>query len=208
MDQNNNFQNLIQYFEEFPGVGARQAKRFTYFLMNKNNFFIKDFTDTILNVKQVSKQCGSCMRFYFGDATFCSICSSTERNQNQLMIIEKDQDVDSFEKTKSYNGKYFVLGRLLSLISKEEIKMARLTPLFEKLEQSVLSADTSVNIEEIILAFSSTPNGNFTDSYMRQEIARNFPRMQVKSLGRGFATGSDPEYADNETLSLALKNRA
>jgi recombination protein RecR len=201
MDQNNNFLKLIQYFEEFPGVGSRQAKRFTYFLMNKNSFFIKDFTETILNVKQVSRQCSSCMRFFFGDGEFCSICSSEERNTTQLLLVEKDQDVDSFEKTKSYTGTYFVIGRLLSLISKEDIKLARLAPLYEKLKNK-----DSVN--EIILAFSNTPNGNFTDSYIRQEITKQFPAIAIKSLGRGFATGSDPEYVDNDTLSNALKNRA
>jgi recombination protein RecR len=201
MDSHTHFQKLIEYFEEFPGVGARQAKRFTYFLMNKNSFFIKDFTHTIENLKQVSKQCGSCMRFHFGNDTLCSICADTTRSQTELIIVEKDQDVDSFEKTKSHNGLYFVIGKLLSLISKEDIKLARLLPLYDKL-------GTHDSITEITLAFSNTPNGNFTDEYIRQEITARFPHIRIKSLGRGFATGSDPEYVDSETLSFAFKNRA
>ncbi len=200
MDSNTHFQKLIEYFEEFPGVGARQAKRFTYFLMNKNSFFIKDFTHTLENLKQVSKQCTSCMRFHFGDTALCSICTDPTRVPSQLIIVEKDQDIDSFEKTKSYSGKYFVLGRLLSLISKEEIKLARLAPLYDKLA-------TQDTLTEITLAFSNTPNGNFTDEYIRQEISAKFPALTIKSLGRGFATGSDPEYVDSETLSFAFKNR-
>lgn len=202
MDSNNNFLKLIEYFQEFPGVGSRQAKRFTYFLMNKNNFFIKDFTTTIENLKQISRQCMSCMRFHFGGDTVCSICADTTRSHTQLMIVEKDQDIDSFEKTKSYNGLYFVIGRLLSLISKEDIKLARLAPLYDRLEAE------SGTIDEVILAFSSTPNGNFTDSYIKDELTKRFPTLTIKSLGRGFATGSDPEYVDSETLSFALKNRA
>ncbi len=200
MEQNTEFQKLITFFEEFPGVGARQARRFALFVVSKNKNFIDDFTSTLKKTKDSSKECSLCMRYHFGMEEVCSICSDTKRNNALLLIVEKEQDIEGFERTHLYDGKYFVLGRLLSLVSKDELRLTR----FVKLVQKIKDMPT---ISEIILAFPSTPNGIFTDGYVRQELKKQFTSISLTSLGRGFATGSDPEYADTDTLSFALKNR-
>ena len=109
--------------------------------------------------------------------------------------------VGNIDYISSYNGVYFVLGKLISLISKDEIRLTRLQKLLDKIKNQN-------DITEIILAFPMTPNGLFTDQYVRTEIGKAFPHIQIKSLGRGFATGSDPEYVDTDTITYALQNRS
>jgi recombination protein RecR len=201
MEKNSEFQKLITFFEEIPGVGARQARRFALFLLSKNRGFIEDFTGTLINTKQMSKECPSCLRYHFGQEDVCSICESSERTDSMLLVVEKEQDIESFERTHLFTGKYFVLGKLISLVSKDELRLTRLNRLLQKIEKGG-------TVDEIILAFPTTPNGTFTDSYVRQEITKQFPTIAIKSLGRGFATGSDPEYADSDTIAFALKNRS
>jgi recombination protein RecR len=208
MDKNNEFQKLITFFEEFPGVGSRQAKRFALFLVSKNSSFIEEFTSVLKRAKELSHQCLSCMRYHFGNETLCGICTDTNRMNHILLVVEKEQDIEALERTHVYQGKYFILGKLISLISKEEIRLTRLLMLIGKIREQLLKHITENKTPEIILAFPTTPNGTFTDSYVREELRKEFPNITIKSLGRGFATGSDPEYADVDTLINALKNRS
>lgn len=200
MEKHTDFQKLISFFEEFPGVGARQARRFALFLMSKNRDYISHMTETLKSAKSASRECPSCMRYHFEGDTLCVICSDPKRDKTTLLLVEKDQDIEGFERTHLFTGTYFVLGKLISLVSKDELRLTRLMKLFQKLKES--------EVTEIILAFPATPNGIFTDGYVRGELAKNFPHIQIKTLGRGFATGSDPEYADTDTLAFALKNRS
>lgn len=201
MEKNSEFQKLIQFFEEFPGVGSRQARRFALFLLSRNKDTLASFTETLHTVKTISRECPSCMRYHFTKNELCSICEKPERTRSSLLVVEKEADIDAFERAHVYNGMYFVLGKLISLISKDEIRLTRLQKLFDKIQ-------ARQDITEIILAFPTTPNGLFTDQYVRNEIHRTFPHIQIRSLGRGFATGSDPEYVDTDTITYAFQNRA
>lgn len=201
MEKNTEFQKLIQFFEEFPGVGSRQARRFALFLLSRNKDTLASFTHTLQTVKEISRECPSCMRYHFTKNELCTICEKPDRTQSILLVVEKEADIDAFERAHVYNGIYFVLGKLISLISKDEIRLTRLQKLLDKIKNQN-------DIGEIILAFPMTPNGLFTDQYVRTEIGKAFPHIQIKSLGRGFATGSDPEYVDTDTITYALQNRS
>lgn len=196
-----NFQKLIEYFSAFPGIGTRQAKRFIFHLLLKDQAYIDEFTSLLTQVRKETKQCELCMRHHSEPATQCLICSNQNRKKNIILIIEKDQDIESFEHAHVYDGLYFVMGGLISIISKDQTKNIRIEKLYKRIEKN------DGQLDEIILAFPMTPNGTFTDSYIRQEVSKKFKDIQIKSLGRGFSTGSDPEYADTDTLSFAIKNR-
>lgn len=198
-----NFDKLVEYFTQFPGIGTRQAKRFAFYLVSKDEHYIEELTQTIHDVKKETKQCILCMRYHSEKDTICHICSNQSRNSSFLLLIEKDQDIESFENAHVYDGIYFVLGKLISVASREEVRVARVNRLIERIKK-LLENNTKL---EIICAFPTTPNGLFTDSFIKQELEKLFPSISIKSLGRGFATGSDPEYADSDTLSFALKNR-
>jgi recombination protein RecR len=202
MEKNSEFEKLIEFFKTFPGVGSRQAKRFALFILSKNNDSISDFKNLLTELKSISKECSSCMKRHFSKTSnLCDICSNQNRNPKLLLVTEKEGDIEAFERAHIFDGKYFVLGNLISLISKEEIRLTKLVKLIEKIKKESF-------IEEITLAFPTTPNGLFTDEYVREEIKKQFSNINIKSLGRGFATGSDPEYVDIDTITYAFKNRA
>jgi len=188
------FEKLIEIFLKFPGIGPRQAKRFAYFLAGQDAKFLKDFADNILEIKKDIKQCNSCFRFYAGPQ--CEICSNINRDKNLLMVVEKDVDLENIEKAGIYNGKYFVLGGVMSLTNNNLDKL-KIKELFNKIKKE--------QPKEIILAVSATTEGENTSLYIEKILEPL--KTKITRLGRGLSTGTELEYSDSQTISNALKNR-
>lgn len=201
-------EKLTEIFKEFPGIGERQAKRFVYFLMAKNESYAKNLSLLIDDLKNEVSRCRSCFRFYIKnqnehlEAGLCKTCSNANTDSSTLLIVEKDSDLESIEKSRVYEGKYFVIGGLVPIVEENTHRKVRIPELLNRIK-------TDENIKEIILAFSLNPEGNHTDFYVREQIAKIVEEKGVKvsSLGRGLSTGTELEYSDNETLKNALNNR-
>lgn len=196
---------LTELFKEFPGIGERQAKRFVYFLMSRNEAYINNLNKNIEELKKNIKQCSECFKFFLfksSSQSICEICSNPNTENDKLMIIEKDSDLESIRKSRVYGGKYFVLGGLVPIVEKNTLRNIRTDKLLEKIKREK-------NLKEIILAFSLSPQGDHTDTYIRNQIKNICEELNIKisSLGRGLSTGTELEYSDNETLRNALKNR-
>ena len=118
-----------------------------------------------------------------------------------LMIVEKDSDLESVKKSRVYHGKYFILGGLVPIVEKNTKSWVRIEELKEKIKKE------SNHLKEIILAFSLSPQGDHTDSYVREKLKDIAEKSNIKisSLGKGLATGTELEYSDNDTLKNALK---
>jgi recombination protein RecR len=199
----NTIEKLIEIFKEFPGIGERQAKRFVYFLISKNDFYNNNLISSISELKKEISQCPECFRFFLGqNEKKCDLCLNPNNDSSSLMIVEKDSDLESMHKSKIYNGKYFILGGLVPVVEKNTRKKIRINELIDKIKKEK-------NLKEIILAFSLSPQGNHTDFYLRSELKNICGNQNIKisSLGRGLSTGTELEYSDNETLKNALKNR-
>jgi recombination protein RecR len=111
----NTIQKLEKLFKDFPGIGPRQAKRFVYFLLTRNEEFTSEFVRLISELKHEATVCSSCFRYFsksnpLSNQTLCSTCSDTERDATLLMIVSRDVDYENIERTSAYKGKYFVLG--------------------------------------------------------------------------------------------------
>jgi recombination protein RecR len=198
---------LTEIFKEFPGIGERQAKRFVYFLMYKNSGYTENLSKLVLELKKEVSQCKECFKFFIDKNNknkICEICSGPNIDSSILMIVEKDSDLESMKKSKIYHGKYFVLGGLVPIVEKNTKSRVRVEELITKIKKEAKN-----NLEEIILAFSLSPQGDHTDSYIRGQIKNICEENNIKisSLGRGLSTGTELEYSDNETLKNALKNR-
>lgn len=190
---------LAEYFKEFPGIGPRQARRFVYFLLTRSTPHLEDIARLILDIKKNVRICASCFRFYpDGTTTLCSVCSSSNRDTTQLMIVARDVDFESIEKSHVYHGLYFILGGTIPILEKEPEKKVRLKELKEKLDAG--------NFKEIILSLNITADGENTAEYIRSFIGNRGIRITV--LGRGLSTGSELEYVDTETIKNALQNRS
>ena len=203
-------EKLSQIFKEFPGIGERQAKRFVYFLMSRNPSYNENLSLLISELKKEIAQCKECYKFFLVGKTknsLCDICSNQNTDSSLLMVIEKDSDLESVNKSRVYNGKYFLLGGLVPIVEKTTKSRVRIEELKEKIKKE---KDT---LQEIILAFSLNPQGDHTDQYVREQIKdianKNSKQQNIKisSLGRGLSTGTELEYSDNDTLKNALKNR-
>jgi len=196
---------LAEIFKEFPGIGERQARRFVYFLMSRNSAYAENLSILISELKKETLQCKECFRFFLvknNKDKVCDICSNVNVDPAILMIVEKDSDLESVRKSRVYNGKYFILGGLVPIVEKNTKSRVRIEELKKRISDNG-------GLKEIILGFSLSPQGDHTDSYVREQTKDIVEKSGIKisSLGRGLSTGTELEYSDNDTLKNALKNR-
>jgi len=199
-------QKLTELFSKFPGIGPRQARRFVYHLLEESDGVRSLLAQKISALKSEMNRCSSCKRFFStGDAPHqdvCLYCSDTTRDTAVLMVVARDIDLESVEKTGAYRGEYFVLGGQLRILDKNPESRIRIIEL-----ESLLS--NSPKLKEIIIAMSANTEGDYTADYVRQKLLESFPARDLKItvLGRGLSTGTELEYSDSETITYALKNR-
>ncbi|KKP97523.1 MAG: Recombination protein RecR [Candidatus Nomurabacteria bacterium GW2011_GWA1_36_15] len=188
----NVIEKLTEIFKEFPGIGERQAKRFVYFLMSKNGEYPENLSALIKELKKDTVQCSECFKFFISASKKekkCEICADPNIDFSTLMIVEKDSDLESVNKSRIYNGKYFILGGLVPIVEK--------------------NTSSRVRINELIKKIKNEKKGNHTDFYVRNQLKSTIEPLSIKisSLGKGLSTGTELEYSDNDTLKNALKNR-
>lgn len=199
---------LTEVFKEFPGVGIRQARRFVYFLMAQTPAYSENLSLLMQELKKDIVQCEECFKYFIRDdrrkSALCEICSDPHADTSTLLIVEKDSDLESMRKARVYHGKYFVLGGLVPIVEKSTKKRVRIEELKKKIEK-----EKKNGLKEVILAFSISPQGDHTDTYIRAELKDIAEKQNIKisSLGKGLSTGTELEYSDNDTLRNALKNR-
>ncbi|MFA6006849.1 MAG: toprim domain-containing protein [Candidatus Paceibacterota bacterium] len=199
-------QKLTELFSKFPGIGPRQARRFVYHLLEETESSRGFLAQKILSLKSEMMRCSKCKRFFsVGDAphqNLCPLCADTARDSSLLMVVARDVDLESVEKTKQYSGNYFVLGGQLKILDKNPESRIRIIELEALLHKSP-------DIKEIIIAMNANTEGDYTADYVRQKLTESFPTRDLKItvLGRGLSTGTELEYSDSETITYALKNR-
>lgn len=201
----NSIDKLTQIFSHFPGIGPRQAKRFVYYLLTRQNGTLQELGENILSLKKDIAVCSDCMRFFEkrnNNSNLCDICSSSGRDHSLLMIVPRDSDLESVEKHSDWNGVYFVLGGTIPILEKEPEKKIRINELKAKIERSK-------DLKEIILAMNFNPEGENTADYVQKIIEQlTFNnKIKISHLGKGLSMGTELEYADTETIKNALKNR-
>jgi len=191
-------QKLIDLFSKFPTVGPRTAARFVFYLLKLSKEEIEELINSISNLKKTVKICSFCFNSFEGEGEICSICSNTARDKTLLCIIEKETDLVSIEKTKKYNGLYFILGGTVSALKKVDIEKLRIKELQELVKNHL-------EIKEIIIAVNPTAEGEATALYL-ERLLKPFEK-KITRLGRGLPVGAELEYADEETLGSALEGR-
>lgn len=202
----NSFNRLVEIFSEFPGIGPRQAKRFVYFLLTKPNGFNKDLTRLIEELKQNTLTCTSCYRIFTknaSDSPICTICSNKNRDRSILAVVARDTDLESLEKSGSFNGLYFVLGGVVPILESDPEKKVRSRELFN----TILTRFPS-ELKEVVLALSANAENENTADYIIKHLSTfKNQGLKITLLGRGLSTGTELEYSDAETLKNALTNR-
>lgn len=195
---------LIHYFQRLPGVGPRQASRFAYALLDEPLETIRAIRNALKELTEETDRCPTCFRAR-EKTSRCPSCAMREEIP-RILVVEKDQDAETVEKSGVWRGAYHIVGGIISPLRDDPLLTHRLRGLHARV---AALAETKKDIE-IVMALSATANGEATQTYI-EKILEPFvaPKGPVKltRLGRGLSTGAEIEYADPNTLLHALKNR-
>ncbi len=195
-------QKLVDLISEMPGIGPRQARRVVQFLLRSNPTYRTDVSEAIVHINEHIKQCVQCFRYDdTSDHSLCRICNDKNRDDHILTVVEKDVDIEGVESIGTYTGRYFVLGALIPLAKQRK---SATTPRVDALIKHIREHNAYT---EIILAFATTPEGDFTAQELKKALQSEAPGLVVSTLGRGLSLGAEIEYADQETLRSAFTSR-
>lgn len=200
----NSIEKLAEIFEKFPGIGKRQAKRFVYFLLRKNQGFSKELAQSILKLKENIHICEESFQYFYSEdrnQKLSPIARNPNRDRSLLLVVEKDSDLENLENMGFYKGLYFVLGGSIPVLSKNPENYIRLKELKNVIQKKI----TDKELEEVILGLSLNPQGEYTLEYLKENL-KDVP-VKISILGRGLSTGTELEYSDKETFENAFSNR-
>lgn len=186
---------LVDCFASLPCVGRKTATRNAYAVLAMDEEHAQEFAQAIVDARKKVHHCPVCHALT--DAPLCSICAG-ERDRSVICVVESPQDINAFEKTREYRGLYHVLHGLISPMDGIEPEHLYIKELLERA--------ASDEVKEIIMATNPTAEGEITAMYIsRQLMGKN---VKVTRLAYGIPAGGNLEYADNETLTRALKGRS
>ena len=185
----------VEQMATLPGVGKRTALRLVLQLLNRTEDEIRSFSEAMINMKLYVKKCKECGNL--SDIEVCSICSNASRDHQTICVVEDIRDVLAIEMTESYKGMYHVLGGIISPMDGISPKDLNIESLIRRVREN--------NVIEIIFALSATMEGDTTNFYLSKKL--NEFDLELSTLSKGVAVGSELQYADQITLSQSIMNR-
>ena len=188
-------EQAVREFSALPGIGSKTALRLVLHLLKQDQEEVERFGNALIELKRNIHHCRICRNI--SDTETCQICSNPRRDSDLVCVVENIRDVMSVENTQQYNGLYHVLGGIISPI--DGIGPGDLT--IDSLEERVSGG----NVSEIILALSTTMEGDTTNFYIYKRL-KSYP-VKVSTLARGVAIGDELEYADEITLGRSIVDR-
>lgn len=188
-------ENVVEQLSSLPGIGKRTALRLTLNLLNRSKEEVELFAHSFLEMKQYVKKCTSCGNVF--DTPICEICSNPSRDHSTICVVEDIRDVLAIESTSSYTGIYHVLGAIISPMDGIGPNDLNINTLIEKVK--------SGDVKEVIFALSATMEGDTTNFYLYKKL--NGSPIEITTLSRGVAIGSELQYADELTLGKSIINR-
>ena len=188
-------QNLIDYFTSLPTVGPKTAERYVFYLLKQHPEDLQKFAQAIAELKENTVVCSKC--FAISESSPCSICSDKKRDQSLLCLIANTRDMLTLEATRQYNGLYHILGGLINTIEGIGPEKLQIKPLFDKIKNQP--------VKEVVLALNPTLEGETTVLYLTKLLKPY--KIKITRLAKGLPMGADLEYADEITLTNALKYR-
>lgn len=188
-------ESAVNEFSKFPGVGRKTALRMVLHLLKQEPADIENFGNTILRLRQEIRYCKKCHNI--SDREVCDICSDSHRDGSVVCVVENIRDVMSIENTNQFHGLYHVLGGIISPMDGVGPSDLNIPSLEEKIN--------SAEVEEIILALSTTMEGDTTNFYLFRKFSK-YP-VKITTIARGISIGDELEYADEVTLGRSILNR-
>ena len=194
--QSHLLENAVDEFAKLPGIGRKTALRLVLHLLRQEPDRAVRLGESMIKLRQDVKYCKSC--FNICDTEVCSICSDERRDPSLICVVENIKEVMIFERTRQFHGLYHVLGGLISPMEGIGPQQLQIESLIERVKKG--------NTKEVILALSTTMEGDTTDFYIFRKLSQ-FPDVKVTTLARGVSVGDEIEYADEITLGKSISNR-
>ena len=190
----------VDEFAKLPGIGRKTALRLVLHLLRADVDVTDRLAEALTSARHEVKHCRVCHNI--SDSEVCPICSDTRRDASTVCVVENIQDVLAIENTGQYRGLYHVLGGIISPMDGVGPSDLEIGSLVERVEQSRTS-DTAVN--EVIMALSSTMEGDATCFYISRKLQGSGVKLSV--IARGISVGNELEYTDEVTLGRSIVNR-
>ena len=188
-------EKAVQEFSKLPGIGRKTALRLVLYQLRQDPEDVQSFVEAIAKMKQEVHYCRRCHNIC--DSDLCPICADTRRDASMICVVESIQDVMAVENTQQYSGLYHVLGGVIS-------PMDGIGPADLEIESLVKRVEEE-DIHEVILALSSTMEGDTTNFYIFRKLASYNVKLSI--IARGIPVGDELEYADEVTLGRSILNR-
>ncbi len=187
--------NLIDHFDRLPGIGPKSAEKLVFYLLKQPKHQIKNFADVLTELHETIQFCKTCQNF--SQQEYCEICRDEKRDTSTICIVAENHDLAAIEHSGEFHGVYHVLGGNIN-------PLEGITPELLNVKQ-LLARIESTRVNEIIFAFNSDYEGEATVLYL-QKLLQN-KGIALSRLAQGLPMGSVVEYADEVTLSKAIKGR-
>ncbi|MEP0711565.1 recombination mediator RecR [Algoriphagus sp.] len=192
-------EDAVTEISRLPGIGKKTALRLALHLLKQHEANTEALALAITRMRTEIQYCKTCHNISDGEE--CSICISHRRDGSLLCVVEDIRDVLAIENTNQFQGKYHVLGGVISPIQgigPEELKI-------ESLLSRVDSALQTEPIKEVILALSATMEGDTTSFYLAKKLKEK--GIMVSSIARGIPVGGELEFTDEVTLGRSIMTR-
>ena len=188
-------ENAVNEFAKLPGIGRKSALRRVLHLLKQSEAEVDAFGNAFISLRREIVYCKVCHNI--SDTEVCHICSNPGRDHHTICVVENIKDVMTIENTQQYRGLYHVLGGIIS-------PMDGVGPGDLEIE-SLVKRVPDEEIKEVILALSTTMEGDTTNFYIFRKLSPT--NVKITTIARGIAIGDELEYADEVTLGRSIVNR-
>ena len=188
-------EKAVGEFSKLPGIGRKTALRLVLNMLRRSEEEVEEFAGAVSRLRKDVKYCRVCHNI--SDTDVCPICSDTRRDASTICVVENIRDVMAVENTQQYSGLYHVLGGIIS-------PMDGIGPSDIEID-SLVKRVADGGVREVILALSSTMEGDTTNFYISRKLAPYDVELSV--IARGISVGEELEYTDEVTLGRAIINR-
>ncbi len=195
--KSNIIENISKSISRLPGMGPRVAKRIVLNLACNKEKILNPLIEQLQNLSQKVFNCTICGNI--DEGKICAICADTKRDSSIICIVEEVADLWAIERAKNFRGQYHVLGGNLSAMSGNDVEDLNIASLEKRVQNSDL-------IKEIIIATSSTIDGQTTAHFLLDTL-KDINDIKITRLSHGIPLGSELDYLDDGTISVAFKTR-
>lgn len=188
-------ENAVNELASLPGVGRKTALRLALYMLRRDVGYTEGFASALVALRRDVKYCKVCHNIC--DEEVCSICADNRRDHSVVCVVENIKEVMAIENTGQFQGVYHVLGGIIS-------PMDGIGPGDLQIE-SLVGRVASGEVREVILALSTTMEGDTTNFFIHRKLSPY--EVKVTVIARGVSIGDEIEYADEITLGRSIVNR-